>query len=402
LKLVAKEISHLGFIWLRLLSVSGQAKLFLCCQIYRCLNNYLVTAILLIGRDDWLPLNWGTRIIEKVGDWSYSLYLIHWPLFAFANNAYLGVVPHSVMWFLCFLSLALAFIQYKFVEEPFRYGWKENNNRTIRKFAVSSAFVIFLPIPAVLDEFTENKIDAVNFQSIRRPNVGLSWDCAQGKTFIEPLASCMTSETPVVALWGDSYVMHLAPGIKRVPALGNSLVQITKAACAPIKGIASIDSNYDEIWAQTCLDFNEQAFKYIQDHKSIKYVILSSPFSGYFDTGKLKLYFNGKEIAGERELAIDLMVKTIKGLQHSGKYPIIISPPPKSGFNIGECLERKAENVLVLGRSDCNFKVTDYQLYQQGIIDALKEIEQRTGVEGNRSQPLAKAQTNPVDLAHAT
>ena len=40
LKLVAKEISHLGFIWLRLLSVSGQAKLFLCCQIYRCLNNY--------------------------------------------------------------------------------------------------------------------------------------------------------------------------------------------------------------------------------------------------------------------------------------------------------------------------------------------------------------------------
>ena len=29
-------------------------------------------------------------IVARIGDWSYSLYLVHWPLFSFAYIAYLG------------------------------------------------------------------------------------------------------------------------------------------------------------------------------------------------------------------------------------------------------------------------------------------------------------------------
>ncbi|RLA20353.1 MAG: hypothetical protein DRQ62_10675 [Gammaproteobacteria bacterium] len=341
------------------------------------------TALLLIGNDKWLPLNFVTRAIEKRGDWSYSLYLIHWPLFAFAYNAYLGVVPTYTMWFLVFLSLVLAYLQYQFVEQHFRYGWQGsiNSKRTFRRLIGSSVLVILLPIPAIVTGQMQSRSGTIDFQHIRRSNIGLSKTCSQGKVFVQPGSSCMTSDKPEIALWGDSYMMHLVPGLKIDPTLGSSLVQITKAACAPIRGIASLDSNYDESWAKTCLAFNEKAFQYIQNIKSIKFVILSSPFSGYFDNEQQKLFVEGKKIIGSRALAIELMVQTIVALQRAGKQPIIISPPPKSGFNIGECLEREATGVLVLGQPDCNIQVVDYHSFQKGVIEALEEIGQRTGID---------------------
>jgi peptidoglycan/LPS O-acetylase OafA/YrhL len=46
----------------------------------------IFTLLLLLGRDNWLPSSIAIRAAKKIGDWSYSIYLVHWPLFAFANN----------------------------------------------------------------------------------------------------------------------------------------------------------------------------------------------------------------------------------------------------------------------------------------------------------------------------
>jgi peptidoglycan/LPS O-acetylase OafA/YrhL len=56
----------------------------------------ICTTILLAGQDNWLPTGVLTRSISRIGDWSYSLYLVHWPLFAFFHISYLGVVPQYV------------------------------------------------------------------------------------------------------------------------------------------------------------------------------------------------------------------------------------------------------------------------------------------------------------------
>jgi peptidoglycan/LPS O-acetylase OafA/YrhL len=58
--------------------------------------------------------------LEAIGDWSYSLYLIHWPLMAFAA-LYVGwPLPPVVALAACLLSLALAVLQYQYIEQPFR------------------------------------------------------------------------------------------------------------------------------------------------------------------------------------------------------------------------------------------------------------------------------------------
>lgn len=63
---------------------------------------------------------WGWRPIQAVGDWSYSLYLWHWPLLVLAAVA----VGRHLRWFemlaLVVVAFALSALSYRFVEQPFR------------------------------------------------------------------------------------------------------------------------------------------------------------------------------------------------------------------------------------------------------------------------------------------
>ncbi|MFA7317221.1 MAG: acyltransferase family protein [Sulfuricella sp.] len=340
----------------------------------------IATAIMLAGKSEWLPLNRATVSMAKIGDWSYSLYLIHWPLFAFAHNAYLGEVPNHIMLLLFFMSIMLAYMQYEFVEQRFRYNQQANNKRAFQWLAGASLLVILTPVPALVAGYVKSKTNMPDFSYLSLPNVGLHKICSEGKVFVKP-EDCSTSGKPTFAVWGDSYAMHLIPGLKTDPRIGNSMIQITKSACAPVLGIASIDSNYDENWAKECLTFNENAVKFFRDNDSIKYVIMSSSFSGYFDHGGLLLFYQGKKTKVDRTIAISQMVATIKELRAIGKHPIVVTPPPRAGFNIGECWERKATGLILLGRIDCNLDIDEYRSYQKGIIDAIKEVQNRTNVD---------------------
>jgi len=340
----------------------------------------IATALMLAGDSSWLPSNVATRAIAKVGDWSYSLYLVHWPLFAFAHNAFLGEVPIHARWLLAIAAIILAYLQYELVEQRFRYRWKVHQRRAFQWLAGASFLVVVTPVPAMVSKRLTTAADMRDFSYLRAPNVGLHPVCAQGREFAVK-GSCATSEAPAFAVWGDSYAMHLIPGLRADPIVGNSIIQLTKAACAPILGVASIDSNYDEDWARECLAFNEKVIDFIGKSQSIKYVILSSSFSGYLDDGNLLLFHRGNKMAGNRSIAIDEMVKTIELIRLRGKTPIVVTPPPRAGFNVGDCWERKETGLVVLGRTDCNIDINEYRSYQQGLIASLREVQDRTGVD---------------------
>lgn len=64
-----------------------------------------LTSIVLLGQDGWLPSTESTRAVGIVGNWSYSLYLVHWPLFAFAYVSYGQTPPQPVLILLVFVAL---------------------------------------------------------------------------------------------------------------------------------------------------------------------------------------------------------------------------------------------------------------------------------------------------------
>lgn len=74
------------------------------------------------------------RPVTTIGDWSYSLYLWHWPVFQFAHEHWGHQrlsVPHVVA--AVALTFVLSGLTYRFVEEPFRRGrtWRINRNAVV-------------------------------------------------------------------------------------------------------------------------------------------------------------------------------------------------------------------------------------------------------------------------------
>src|SRR5690606_6190271 len=139
-------------------------------------------------------------------------------------------------------ALVLSWLQYTFVETPFRQGWNASPKRAWLSFAAMTGVLILSAIPAVAAKLIGAR-PGVDLS----PNPGLAATCSQAGPAWRDLPACRTSPTPVIAIWGDSNAMHLAPGLADLP-----IVQMTKSACGPILGIAQIDAEFSESWARQC------------------------------------------------------------------------------------------------------------------------------------------------------
>lgn len=69
----------------------------------------------------------------------------------------------------------------------------------------------------------------------------------------------------------------------------------------------------------------------------------------------------------------------IDELNKSGKNVVFVSPPPRDGRNIGECLERKYGPALLLS-GDCKVNFEAYKKHQSSVMTLLKELENISAV----------------------
>ena len=84
------------------------------------------------------------KILVSIGLISYSAYLWHVPLFAFARNANFNMLPIEVASLLIILTFLLAYLTWKYIENPFRDKSKFSS-RSIWSFSIvgSLFFIIF-------------------------------------------------------------------------------------------------------------------------------------------------------------------------------------------------------------------------------------------------------------------
>jgi peptidoglycan/LPS O-acetylase OafA/YrhL len=83
-----------------------------------------------------------TRALVGVGLISYSAYLWHQPLFAFARLRTLGEVPVSVFLLLTLAALALAYLSWRYVEQPFRTRQHFSRRQVFTMAACASAAML--------------------------------------------------------------------------------------------------------------------------------------------------------------------------------------------------------------------------------------------------------------------
>ena len=289
-----------------------------------------------------------TKGFVGIGSISYSAYLWHNPLMVFVRHRSLTEPSQWLMGLLCIFTLILAYVSWRYVERPFR-----NKQAISRKFVFGASGVLIgvtfsIGIMGYLSQGIPERTDndlALKVEGMINESPKLTDKC--GKGFIDSEACRYGGDKPKILLWGDSYADHLVPALKS----SKSIIPFTEQtlfACRPVLGISIF--KHDKEWRDRCIEHNPEVFSFLKNTKSLKYVVLASPFS-----------FNGTEYIDENGKVHDHNVQeivktlkmTIEEIIKSGLKPVIISPPPSATFNIGECIVKSI--WLDRNTSQCEF-----------------------------------------------
>lgn len=313
------------------------------------------TLIVILRHHPMLNTSLPVRGLARLGDISYSLYLVHWPLLAFAANAWVSPVPGLVRLALAALAVVLAWALYRWVEQPFRRTEIVVNWRSLGMTLGVSALLVFSGFGVYHSQTSANPVD---YSFVRRGNMGLSPACEYGARFSDK-PECRTSDTPRVMVWGDSTAMHLVEGIVATTNLG--VVQATKTVCGPLIGLSSFQSGgtYSRDWASGCLAFNDSVADYLATTSTVEVVVMASQFAQYLP-GNPQLSREGGNSQGaagavtlregSEDLAAEALRRSIADVRALGKRVVLVAPPPSaSGIDVGRCLELKANGKAVMG-----------------------------------------------------
>lgn len=356
----------------------------------------LAGLLLLLKRPDGGSAPVAMRPLLYLGDWSYSLYLLHWPLLAFVSNAWVGAADAAPLaWRLGALLLALvgSACLYRFVEAPLRRADIRPSWHGLALVLALSGLLAMLP--ALLWP-----TEAARPAKPANEGYGLSRNCEYLVPFT-PTDDCTrrgpNGAAPRWLLWGDSYAMQLVPGLLPIAP---GLVQATKSSCGPFPQLLPVrparrgSETYGMQWAAECQAFNAAVLSWLRRSPEIDTVILSSVLIQYVDQQEYQ-QLDWKRDGGRRPQALNPArlraeaAELVETLQRMGKRVVWVAPPPSSGLDIAACGQRLESGRWTLGApADCSVPVADYQRERAGVLELLGDLQKLPGLQMLRFDTL--------------
>ena len=297
-----------------------------------------------------------TKAFVGIGLISYSAYLWHQPLFAFARIRLLEQPSSGLMLALCFLSLLLAFASWKFVEQPFR-----NRKHFSRQF-------IFLSSTAMILGFTLVGVSghlSNGYESRFPDEVAYILEAKTIRKPMRPACRRFSSKNPIthinngswygnpenatlkVLYWGDSHVGAVPMELCRI-SNNLAIYRVVYPGCPPVLGLYRVRSSSE------CEKFNNRVFDFLQN-TNFDIVVLSSRWRLYFtaqifDNGLgasvgHRVFFDSnlsKKIT-RRERVIETTKEFVSQLSSSFNTSeiIVIGQIPEAGWNVPERVAKR-------------------------------------------------------------
>jgi peptidoglycan/LPS O-acetylase OafA/YrhL len=286
-----------------------------------------------------------------VGLISYPLYLWHWPLISFASIVYSRLPPVPIRLLIVAVSIALAWLTYRFVEKPIR--------RPPLSSAAPIALTVALGIIGVIAVcgyglrgrfLPEGNLSGLPGLSFSADSLRNFHDSPQAFACLPKLHDlhiasdrcASNSNVPRVVVMGDSHAGHLYPGL-----IGSDLPieVIWNAGCPPMSELPLIHS-CDTRW--------RALESYVSDHRgTIRVVVLTAYYSLYVSPDNLSghhneqfaaikkgLPANSNDIQGASKVLMTGLENSIDFFESQGVKVVLALDIPELQFQPKACFQR--------------------------------------------------------------
>lgn len=271
------------------------------------------------------------RVFQKIGKFSCSWYLWHWPILVFASTLS-NQVPLAVRIGLLLLSFLPAIASYRWVENPVRRS-AFLGKKPVFSIAIAFLFAISGTLfssqwTAAAVEWSQQPEQAL-YTVVRDDNASVyGTDCHTGlfseSPNIEDCTIAGASDGLNVVLLGDSHAAQWYDVIAQIAREKEwRFTSMTKAACSYV----DVLTYRPEIGTyKSCVNWRSQAIAYIQQSKPDLVIVSASTQS--------KVY------PFSRNDWLEGTARTIAALSQASDKVIILRDTPDPGFDVPTCLAR--------------------------------------------------------------
>lgn len=327
------------------------------------------------------------RLAVFVGLISYPLYLWHWPLISYAYIIRLGKPPTPLLGAaLLALGVLLAWLTYRFIECPVRFGAHRSRHTLIvaASMAVLGAaglatwathgFPARFPALPGLDM---RKISEARNDPFFQPTSGMVVRNQNG-TLIARLGKGERK----VAFGGDSVLFQFGPRVQALAdedALRANTYFVTGGSCAPVPGVVQ-QGDFAH-----CAELPAILFDLVRREK-IETVVLGASWAGYGDAAT-RIGRDGARLPAEtqdkdgRNAFYANLEDYVRRMQDQGASVFLVLGVPvhHTRFHPALMVERSVTGFKIAADVDKDVPVAELRRTYDGIDDRLREIVRRTG-----------------------
>lgn len=319
-----------------------------------------------------------------VGLISYSAYLWHQPIFAFAREWNLNELNTQLMAALSVLSFALAFLSWKYVEMPFRKKDFISRNKLFLYGLILSLFFIGFGAAGILNKGFMNRFDGKIKHIIETTKDGALPACKTGLKTRESGALCIIGNkniTPSIALIGDSHSSKLTSALnEELIKVNISAVVFAESFCPPLIDMATDNINKNPM----CRVYINNAYDEIISNKNIKTVILHAEWANYTKGMRagdktISYYTDHESIIKDSSENIAVfsraLHRTKESLQKAKKKIVIIKSVPEYNFIVWKKIAKSIQlqnHAYIANEVKVNlYKYSDRNLEVENTFNAI-------------------------------